>query len=117
MFATGVVSADGATATVGAGVVAAGACATGATGAEAAGAVLGKEFTATGADGCATATGAVFALAMVFAIATRVLCMPLSVAATDASWLGVNVVFAASELSNWLSVAESVPKVVWNALS
>jgi hypothetical protein len=29
----------------------------------------------------------------------------------------VSVVFAASEVFNWLSVAASVPNVVWNALS
>ncbi len=78
-------------------------------------------FTATGEPaGCAAATGAVagtlFAVAMVLAIATSVLCMPLSVVATAASCEGVSVVFAATEALNCVSDAASVLKVVLNAL-
>ena len=70
--------------------------------------------TATGEDaGAVAGAEAVVAarLRSVFAIATSVLPMPLSVAATAASCEGVSVVFAAIEAFNWVSVAASVFKV------
>ncbi len=106
------------------GVVVAGVCVACADPAAAPGAVAvdGLLFTATGEPACcdvatgAEAAGALFAVAMVFAIATSVLPMPLSVACTAASCEGASVVFAATELSNCVSVAASVLKVPLNAL-
>jgi hypothetical protein len=87
-------------------------------------AVLGALFTATGEPVTgATATGAdagaeapLPAVAIVFAIATSMPCMPLSVPATAVSCDGVSVVFAAIEASNCVSDAASVLNVAWNAL-
>ena len=101
------VGADG----VVAGVVAAGGALFTATGEPATG------VTATGADaGDVAAAGAgagvlLPAVATVFAIATSVLCIPLRVAATDASCEGVSVVLAATEALNCVSVIASVFKV------
>jgi hypothetical protein len=84
---------------------------------------LGEVFTATGELGWAVATGAdagaeaVPAFATVFAIATRVVCIPFSVASTDASCDGVSVVFAASDVLSWPSVVARVPSVWLNALT
>ena len=74
--------------------------------------------TATGADaGAVAGTEVLPAFAMVFAIATSVLCIPLSVTATDASCEGVSVVLAATDAPNCVSVAASVLRVPWNALT
>jgi len=84
--------------------------------------IAGAVFTAIGALGVAVvATGAEADMlppfAMVFVIATSVFCMPESVACTAASCEGATAVFAASELFNCESVAASVLKVPWNALT
>jgi hypothetical protein len=91
--------------------------------------VVGALFTATGEPATgATATGAdagdvagaevlLPAVATVFAIATSVLCIPLRVAATDASCEGVSVVLAETEALNCESVVASVFRVPWNALT
>jgi hypothetical protein len=80
----------------------------------------GAELTATGADADVPLPVAPPAkllpalplpLVMLFAIATRVLCMPVSVACTVASCDGVSVVLTASDVFNCVSVAESVFKV------
>jgi len=93
-------------ATVGVDGVVAGVCAT------ATGAVAGV-FTATGAE---AGTDALPVVAIVFAIATSVLCMPLSVPCTAVCCEGVSVVFAASDVFNCESVAASVLSVPWNSL-
>jgi len=92
------------------------------------GAVVGAVFTATGDPvvGCVAATGApadalpaepVFAVAIVFAIATSVPCMPFNVVCTAASCDGVSVEFDASDVFNWESVAARVLNVWLNSLT
>jgi hypothetical protein len=72
--------------------------------------------TATGVDATG-ATGALPAVAIVFAIATSVFCMPFNVDATVASCEGVSVVFATTDALSCVSIVASVLKVPWNALT
>jgi hypothetical protein len=81
----------------------------------------GAVFTATGdPEGCVVATGAdagaLFAVAIVFAIATSVPCIPVSVVSTAVSCDGVRVVLAEIEVANWANAPERVLNVALNVL-
>lgn len=86
-------------------------------------AVEGAVFTATGevagwvdATGAET-IGALFAFEMVFAMATSVLPMPLSVFCTAIACDGVSVAFVASEAFNWPRVVASVLSTELNSFT